>query len=133
MADFLTGFYELERLLVKMPEAVAKRVTVNGLKAGGRVLAKGMKARAPRKTGALAASPVVTSSRKSTKGKGHAVVAFRQPVSRRVHLTEFGTEHSRAEPFIRPTLDQDGPQAVKAIGESMGKGVEREARKLAGK
>ena len=134
MADYhMKGFSELETLLKKLPDAMAKGVVVNGLKAGGRVLVKGMKARAPRRTGALAASPVVSSSKKATKGQAHAVVAFKKPVSRRVHLTEFGTEHSRAKPFIRPTIDQDGQTAIKAIGEAMGKGIERTARKLAGK
>lgn len=129
----IKGFKELERLLNQLPERVAKRVTVNGLKAGGRILVKGMRQRAAKRTGKLALSPVVSSASKVTKGKSQAAVAFRKPVSRRVHLTEFGTEHSRAQPFIRPTIDQDGPAAIKAIGENMGKGVEREARKLYGK
>lgn len=135
MADFanIHGFAALESLLLKLPDTVAKKIAVNGLKAGGRILVKGMKQRAPRRTGKLAESPTVSSASKVTKGKSHAAVAFRKPTSRRVHLTEFGTQHSAAHPFIRPTLDQDGPQAIKAIGENMGKGVEREARKLAGK
>jgi HK97 gp10 family phage protein len=131
MPDFVLGHRELESLLRKLPEKVAKRVTVNGLKAGGRVLVKGMKARAPRRTGQLADSPTVSSAAKVTQGRSQASVAFKKPVSRRVHLTEFGTEHSRAEPFIRPTLEQDGREAIKVIGENMGKGVEREARKMA--
>lgn len=124
---------KLERLLRQLPDRVAKRVTVNGLKAGGRVLVKGMKARARKRTGALAASPTVSSAAKVTKARANAAVGFRKPVSRRVHLTEFGTEHSRAFPFIRPTVEEDGPAAIRAIGEAMGKGVEREARRLAGK
>ena len=131
MPDFVLGHRELESLLRKLPEKVAKRVTVNGLKAGGRVLVKGMKARAPRRTGQLADSPTVSSAAKVTQGRSQASVAFKKPVSRRVHLTEFGTEHSRARPFIRPTLEQDGREAIKAIGENIGKGVEREARKMA--
>lgn len=132
MADFenLHGFGALENLLKKLPEKVAKRVTVNGLKAGGRVLAKGMKERAPRRTGKLAESPTVSSAAKVTKDKAHAVVGFRKPTSRRVHLTEFGTEHSVAKPFIRPTLDQDGAKAIQVIGENMGKGIVREAGKI---
>ena len=133
MADFVLGAKELERVLKQLPDVVAKKVTVNGLKAGGRVLVKGIKARAPRRTGELAASPVVSSSSKATRGETLAVVGFRKPVSRRVHLTEFGTENSPAQPFIRPALDEDGPAAIRQIGENMGRGVEREARKLAGK
>lgn len=127
------GFAELERLLNQLPERVAKNVTVNALKAGGRVLVKGMKQRAPKRTGALAASPTVSSAAKVTKGKSQAAVGFKKPVSRRVHLTEFGTENTLAQPFIRPTLEQDNAKAVAAIGQLLGRGVEREARKLAGK
>ena len=127
----IRGLKELERLLNQLPEKVAKRVTVNGLKAGGRVLVKGMKARAPVRTGKLKISPVVSSASKVTKGRSNAAVGFRTPTSRRVHLTEFGTEHSAAKPFIRPTIDQDGAEAIRKIGEAMGRGVEREARKLA--
>lgn len=133
MAEFVTGTRELERLLKQLPDVVAKKVTVNGLKAGGRVLVKGIKARAPRRTGKLANSAVVSSASKATRGESLAVVGFLTPVSRRVHLTEFGTQHSPAQPFIRPTLDEDGAAAIRQIGESIGRGVEREARKLAGK
>lgn len=132
--QYVFGARELESLLRKLPDAVAKKVTVLGLKAGGRVLAKGMKQRAPRgKTGKLAASPMVSSAAKVTQDRGQASVGFRKPTSRRVHLTEFGTEHSMAQPFIRPTIEQDGPAAIKAIGEFIGRGVEREARKMAKK
>lgn len=133
MADrFVRGADALERLLRQLPEKVARNVTVNGLRAGGRVLAKGMKARAPKgTTGKLAASPTVSSAAKVTRDRGLVAVGFKKPTSRRVHLTEFGTEHSAANPFIRPTLEQDGPAAVKAIGVNIGRGVEREARKLA--
>lgn len=129
----MRGFAELERLLNRLPEDVAKRVTVNALKAGGRVLVKGMKQRARKRTGQLADSPVVSSAAKATRNRANAVVGFKKPVSRRVHLTEFGTEHSRAFPFIRPTLDEDGVKAIKVIGTNLGAGVERSARKLAGK
>lgn len=128
--NFVLGAPEVEALLKKLPERVAQRVTVNALKAGGRVLVKGMKKRAPRKTGKLAASPMVSSAAKATKNQAHAVVGFRKPTSRRVHLAEFGTEHSAAQPFIRPTLEQDGEAAIKQIGENMGKGIVREALKM---
>lgn len=130
MKNFVLGAPQIETLLKQLPEKVAKRVTVNGLKAGGRVLVKGMKKRAPKRTGKLAASPTVSSASKVTKGKSHTAVGFLKPTSRRVHLTEFGTENSPAQPFIRPTLEQDGAEAIKAIGEAIGKGIVREALKM---
>jgi HK97 gp10 family phage protein len=134
MADAdVRGFSELEELLKKLPDEIAKKTVVNGLKAGGRLLVKGMKARVPVKTGKLRDSIVVTTSRRSTKGKGQAVIAFRKPVSRRVHLTEFGTKHAKAHPFIRPTLDTEGAAAIEAIGKALGSGVVKAAQGLYGK
>jgi HK97 gp10 family phage protein len=126
------GAAEVEKLLRQLPERLAKNVTINSLRAGGRVIAAGMKSRVPVRTGALRNSITVSSAKKATKGRSNVVVGFKKPVSRRAHLTEFGTEHSRAEPFIRPTIDQDGEEAIKVIGEALGKGVEREAAALAG-
>ena len=37
----------------------------------------------------------------------------------------------KAEPFLRPALDEGGDEAIRKIGQTMGKGVEREARALA--
>ena len=130
MTQFVFGAKELERMLRQLPEKVARKVVVGGLRAGARVLVKGMKARVPVRTGKLKQSITVSSAAKVTQGRGLVSVGFKKPVSRRAHLTEFGTEHSRAEPFIRPALDQDGPRAITAVGEFLGKGIEREARKL---
>lgn len=129
--QFVFGSAEIERLLRQMPEKVAKKVTIAGLRAGARVLVKGMKARVPVRTGALRESITVSAAAKVTAGRGLVSVGFRKPVSRRAHLTEFGTEHSPAEPFIRPAIDQDGAEAIRAIGEALGRGIAREAGKLA--
>lgn len=134
MADVqLHGFAELEALLRKLPEATAEKVTDNALKIGANVIAKDMKARVPVRTGKLRDSITVSSSRKATKNHADAVIGFKKPTSRRAHLTEFGTKHSKAEPFIRPAIDSKGQEAIQKIGENMGKGIEREARRLAGK
>ena len=133
MTQFVFGAKEIERMLRQLPEKVARKVVVGGLRAGARVLVKGMKARVPGRTGKLKQSITVSSAAKVTKGRGLVAVGFKKPVSRRAHLTEFGTEHSPAKPFMRPALDQDGPQAISKVGEFLGKGIEREARKLVGK
>jgi HK97 gp10 family phage protein len=98
----IRGAKELQKLLKALPQRVAKRVTVNGLRAGGRVIANGMKQRVPVRTGDLRDSIIVSSAAKATRGKSNVVVGFRTPTSRRAHLVEFGTEHSAAEPFMRP-------------------------------
>ena len=128
----LQGAPELEKLLKQMPERLAKNVTTNGLRAGARVIAKGMKQRVPVRTGELRDSIVVSSAKKATKNRSNVVVGFKTPTSRRAHLTEFGTEKAPAQPFIRPTIDQDGSEAIAEIGKVMAKGVAREAAALAG-
>ena len=45
------------------------------------------------------------------------------------HLVEFGTEHSRAEPFLRPALDQNKQKALTILRTGVGKNIEKEARK----
>jgi HK97 gp10 family phage protein len=45
---------------------------------------------------------------------------------------EFGTRNMQAQPFVRPALDAESGRAVREIGKALGRGVEREAKKLAG-
>lgn len=125
--NFVLGAPEIELMLKSLPEKVAKRLMLNGLRVGARVVAKGMRQRAPKRTGKLAKSVTVSSAAKVTRGKAHVVVGFRKPTSRRAHLAEFGTEHSEAKPFIRPTLEEDGEQAIRQIGEIVARGLVREA------
>lgn len=127
--NFVLGAPEIEALLKSLPEKVAKRLMLNGLRAGGRVVAKGMRERVPKRTGNLAKSITVSSAAKVTKGKAHVVVGFKKPTSRRAHLTEFGTEHSQAKPFIRPALEEDGEKAIRQIGEIVARGLVREAKR----
>lgn len=126
MAVHVKGAKELEALLKRLPERVAKRVVNNGLRAGARIIRDDAKARVPVDTGELQDSITVATVR------GKVKVGFKPPASRRAHLTEFGTENQAAQPFMRPALDSRGTDAIKKIGEVMGKGVEKEARAIAG-
>lgn len=42
---------------------------------------------------------------------------------------EFGTEHMEAKPFFRDAFESSGPEAAKAIGDSLKKRIEKEAKK----
>lgn len=118
------GAKELEALLKRLPPKVAKRVVNNGLRAGARVIRDEAKARVPKLTGQLEKGIVVATV------KGEVKVGFKPPVSRRAHFTEYGTETQPAQPFMRPAIDTKGPEAIRKIGEVMGKGVEKEAGKI---
>lgn len=125
MAVHVKGAAELERLLKQLPGKVAKRVTNNGLRAGARIIRDEMKDRVKVVTGELQDSITVATV------KGEVKVGFTKPASRRAHLLEYGTETQRAQPFGRPAIDAKATDAIKKIGEIMGKGVEREAGKIA--
>ena len=134
MADVkIRGAAEMERLLKLLPERVAERVTKNALRAGARVIRDEAKDRVPVDTGDLRDSVVVRSPTRGQRKRGAAlvVVGFEKPVSRRAHLTEFGTQHQPAQPFLRPAVDEGGNKAIDAIGKNMGRGIDREAKKLA--
>lgn len=118
------GAKELEALLKKLPAKVAKRVVNNGLRAGARIIRDEMKAGVPVDTGELRDSIRVATV------KGQVKVGFEPPASRRAHLTEFGTEFQPAQPFARPAIDARGPDAIRKIGEVMGKGIAKEAGKV---
>ena len=47
----------------------------------------------------------------------------------RVHLTEFGTIHSAAQPFLRPALDATSGQCMQILRGKVGEGIEKEVRK----
>lgn len=151
MSMKLIGAKEIEALLKQMPERIAKKVTVGALRAGAGVIARQARANVranPSIDSGLLARNITSRARKRSK-KGAAVVsvgiarkaaqvvrkgrtkATKASPSRYAHLVEFGTEHSRAEPFLRPALDEKGSEAIARIGEAMGKGIAREARKLA--
>lgn len=137
------GAADIEAVLIRLPERIAKNVTTTALMAGGRVLAAGINERAPKgKTGKLSRSAMP----KRGKVAGKVEVGFRTPRSGGhspvAHLIEFGTgprKHKSgkfvgavpAQPFIRPAIDQDGSKVIAAIGKSMGAGVAREAGALA--
>ena len=56
-------------------------------------------------------------------------IGYRPPVSRRAHLTEFGTVKSAAKPHLRPALDTQAQTALDEMSRVLGQGIEREAEK----
>lgn len=155
----LRGVKDLERVLRQLPARSRRRVVKNGLRSGARVLAKEIEHNAPTKTGDLSnAVTVRTSARSAARGRFEAGVVVRPPEYRLVHLLEFGTDphtirtkRSRvladgttvfgtevqhpgtpAQPFVRPAIDMKGNAAIQKMGDIWGRGVAREAKKLAG-
>jgi HK97 gp10 family phage protein len=150
----LIGVEAVEEMLSRLPEANAKKVVQTSLRAGASVIRKQAKANLTANgsvdTGAL--RNTLTIYKKAEVGKfGSMTVALRasgklymvvrggdgKPTrarpSKYAHFVEYGTEHSRAEPFFRPAVETKRDEAVQAIIEGAAKGLVREATKLGAK
>lgn len=147
----LSGAAEIEKLLAQIPQEVeSRRVVKNALRGGARVIRKyaraNLKAIGAWDTGTLARTMTIYEKRRGVRGsatvalrasgkvylvvrKGHKKPTAARP-SKYAHLVEYGTEHSRPEPFMRPAVDGHNKEAVAAILESAARGIVREAAKL---
>lgn len=139
------GTREIEALLKQLPERLAKSVVQGALRTGGTVIAKRAKANLDAvgavDTGLLRKSIGVRAGKGSAqvgilsgsatltrKGRKKAEKAVPTKYAK---FTEFGSRKQPARPFLRPALDEGAIEAIRKIGEVMGRGVEREARALA--
>ena len=107
----LDGEAELIARLQKIgSKTTGKRILRRAATRATAPLLREVRARAPRDTGALrrAVKRVVTSRGYSVDARIGVDAGFEQDGRRPtnyVHLVEFGTEHSAAEPFIRSSYD----------------------------
>lgn len=155
----IAGAREIDELLKKLPVRVAKRVVGNAMRAGGRVVQREAKLRAPvgieephPKYGKLRDNiRVKTVAEKGTSAAVavHIGAAFwgfflefgtgvRRLKKARVlsdGTTVFGTEVGPmpARPFMRPAWDSSKAAALDRIAKGLGDGIQREAIKLGGK
>lgn len=141
----IKGAEAFERVLIQLGPRVAKRLGGTAVRAAGRLVRDEAKALAPADTGNLRRSIIVVTprgtraqyQRTALVGYSKAPVADERRksgvdvVSRRAHLTEFGTAHSAARPHLRPAMARKAPEALNVMGRVLGDGIEREAGKLA--
>jgi HK97 gp10 family phage protein len=105
-----------------------------GLRAAGKFLAEGMALRAPRDphvSGVTLADEIVFQAKVSnTKDTAGVQIG---PSRRAFYggFVELGTSTQRAQPFMRPTLDQDGQSAIAVFASHMKAGIERAVKRLA--
>ncbi|MHB1042371.1 MAG: HK97-gp10 family putative phage morphogenesis protein [Eubacteriales bacterium] len=108
----ITGLKEAIENLNKLGKEVAERAKGSGLIAGARVLQAGMERRAPRRTGKLAGSIMIEIEGETAKIGPSADAWYGK-------FQEYGTTRQPAQPFARPTLDEDGNAAIKAVGDEI--------------
>lgn len=132
----IDGTRELERLLKELGQEVGAKVALQSVRAGARVVQRELKARAPEgrqpahhKYGRLKDNIRVTATEKEppefevTIHTGDAFWA---------HMLEFGTVKMPPYPWFSPVWDAMPERVLQVMGQSLARGISREARKLAG-
>ena len=133
------GFAALEKVLKAMPPKLAERELSNATRAGARVIAKEVKARAPRGKDPSEASEKYGPLHKNIRVS--RVKKTRRSVEFEIHtgsafwgkFIELGTMDIAPRPFMTPAFDTSKQAAIQKIGERLAKGVEKTAAELAGK
>jgi len=141
--QYVSGFNEVAKILKELPRAAESRVLQASTQAGARALAKEVKANAPRHTGKRSQA----SKQYGTLFRNIKVQPLRWARRRRnirgsrvytgnafwgVFL-ELGTRFITAKPWFRPAISTGSDAALNAIKSALGRGVDREAAKLAQK
>lgn len=111
------GIDGLDELLGKLNNLKGIKQNTDSLLAGAFVIERGAKQRAPVLTGFL------RSSITSAKVVGGAEVRVGADYG---YVQEFGTSKMPAQPFIRPTIDEDSDKVVKAVADQLEKEIKRE-------
>ncbi len=136
----VSGFREMDLLLRQLGPKIESRVLQNSTSAGARVMAKEVKANAPKGSGKQSAASkrygrllknirVQVLRIAKTKGRRGARVDTGQGFWGL--FLEFGTRFIRAQPWFRPAIDRSLNAALLKLRQIMGRGIEREAVKLA--
>lgn len=127
MSEEIPGYDQMSANFKALTYGLQRKVLMAATRDGAAVIVEAAEERAPRLTGNLAenmtsriyeSSPAEVTARigpdKST------------PYGR---FPEFGTIHAKAEPYLRPALDEKHEEAMRVIGESLMDGIEKELRK----
>lgn len=101
---------QARKALFRVERAIAG-VLPRSVDAGLGVLARGIETRAPIDEGSLRRSVIVGPAKTARNWTGGAVIV----VSDHAAAVEFGTSNMPAQPFVRPTADQDGPAAARTV------------------
>ena len=138
--QFVHGFKEADKLLAQLSPAIENRVLQKSVSAGARVFRDEAKKNAPRGTGTQSPSSkkykrlfknIKVQVLKSVKAKGRRGARVYTGNAFWGLFLEFGTRHIAARPWFRPSIDASKNNAIKALQTELGKGIEKEAAKLA--
>ncbi len=138
----LDGDRELIRQLDRLPASVQRRVVRPAVRAALSPMNKAAKRKAPKVEGLLKKaigirvrsyprSGVILGTVQVREGHGRLIDGKPRNPRFYVHLVERGTEHSAAQPFLRPAFDETKSIVMDTLRTKVAAGLTREAtRKL---
>lgn len=153
----LTNFREMRKALGDLPPSVEARVMSDAVKVAAKPIVAAVKARAPRKTGALRKSITAVVKRYPKAGKVMAIIGpdrgyygggkrLKKGDSRQgkdrpanyAHLVEFGHKTRGggsvpARSFLRSGVALGTPEAERTLSRGVQVGMERETKRVASK
>lgn len=144
----MLGDKELERQLAKLPEASQKKPVRSAMRGSNNRLKKAIVAAAPVATGKLKAALVATKVKSGRRSRSYLQSIW--PLPRRELLgipqdttekkqgyyptaVEYGTKTCPPQSYVRATVNAMHDAEVAKISDDIGKGIIREAKRLAGK
>lgn len=139
---YVTGFKEFESLLNQLPKNIEERVLQSSTRQAATVMRKAVAQAAPISKGKQ--SPIsakfghlkrnikakVSKIHKKRGQRGAYVTTQNAPQG---FWYEFGTRFQSAKPWFRPAVVGSESAVLKKLADGIGKGIEREAVKLAKK
>ncbi len=143
----IQGARELDKVLQKLPRKMGEKALRNALMPASKPMLDEMKGRvhvrkgdeakrfgAGGKKGRLPGLLKASLRRRVVKSKDRLAATVLVGAFRAFYapLEEFGTKHSPAHPFVRPSFDGNVVGAIGTLGKKLGEQIEKETMKLAG-
>ncbi len=128
----ISGARELDQLLKGLPKKTGRKALAGAVRAGGNVIRKEARQRAPvGPSGELAKGIKVEQQKRGSATSAAFKIGPRKNTFYGLFL-EFGTSRLAARPWLRPAFEASADRAVEKIGKQLGKNIEKAALKLAG-
>lgn len=137
MKTTVEGLKEVEAVFADLGKSVSRRIARKALTAGGEILAKEMRSRAPRKDSNLVESIDVgtqlTRRQRAMHRKQDPVEVFVGAKDPAAVPQEFGTFKEPPQPFARPAWDASKTQVLDRISDELMVGVDQAVARAAAK
>ena len=130
----MRGLSELQSALRKLPEAMQEQALTKAAIDGALVIQEEAQVLVPVDTGRLRNSIVVSRTYKqqgrSVRIRGAVVVGIKGVARKYAHLVEYGSSKIGPRSFMRAALENKAPEALRAMGQQLGREIERAARRV---